>query len=460
MGVIRYMRPEILKKKWILPACVAFAILALVLIVKLQPPMSHQQEAGYVTPVNVIAVEQYPIAPTIVGYGVVEPDILFEAKSEISGKVVYVHPQLRDGAVLPKETVVIRIEPDDYQLSLQQAEADVAASEAKIREINVQIRNYQGDLKLAQGKLALMQKDLKRTESLLEKNLVSQSSVEAQQINVLQLKQEVQNLQSQLRTLPEQKGSLEAQLANTQAAEKGRQRDLDKAMISLPFNARISELAVEESQYVGQGTLLFGAQTTDKILINAQFPLQEFRTLAKGFKENQAQIIAAFRSGFSNDLFNLLGLTAKVTLADNDTQQWDAKVERISSTLDPATRTLGVVVSVDKPYEQILPGVRPPLMDGMYTKVSLQGKIRPFYAVPRDALHEDQLFLADDDKQLVRRAMPEAQLQGNLALYESGLQQGEWLIVSDVFPAIPGMLLKPIVDTELQTQVKAWAKAE
>lgn len=453
------MNREIFKKPWILLICVMAGVLGALLVVKLQPPMPHQQEASYITPVNVIEVQNYAIAPTIIGYGVVEPDILFEAKSEISGKVVFVHPQLRDGAILAKDTVVIRIEPDDYQLFLQQAQADVAANEARIREIDVQIQNYRGDLKLAQNKLALMQKDLERTKSLLEKNLVSQSSVEAQEINVLQLKQEVQNLQSQLRTLPEQKRSLEAQLANTQAAEKGRQRDLDKAMIRLPFNARISELAVEENQYVGQGTLLFGAQTTDKILINAQFPLEEFKVLAKGFKQNQAQIVAAFRSGFSTDLFELLGLTASVSLADDDTQSWNAKVERISSTLDPATRTLGVVVSVDKPYEQMLPGVKPPLMDGMYTKVTLRGKVRQFYAVPRDALHQDELFFADAENRLVRRKMPEAQLQGNLALFETGLQNGERLVVSDVFPAIPSMLLKPINDIELQAQVKLWAEA-
>jgi len=206
--------------------------------------------------------------------------------------------------------------------------------------------------------------------------------------------------------------------------------------------------------------LLFSAQTTDKILINAQFPLQQFRTLAKGFQDSQVLIRQAFRGGFSSDLFTQLGLTATVSLAGDETVYWDAKVERISSNLDPTARTLGVVVSVDRPYEQIQPGIKPPLMEGMYTEVKLQGKAREFYPVPRDALHEGELFLCDADDRLQRRTVEPLQLQGNLALFEKGLSAGEKLIVSDLFPAIPGMQLRPVADPEKQRLVKTWAEAQ
>ncbi|TXK98443.1 hypothetical protein BMR11_08260, partial [Methylococcaceae bacterium CS5] len=143
------------------------------------------------------------------------------------------------------------------------------------------------------------------------------------------------------------------------------------------------------SPWLAAGALLFSAQTTDKILINGQFTLQHFRMLAKDFKGNEALLKEAFLTGFSSDLFKKLGLNAKVRLADNDSPFWQANVERISSQLDPVTRTLGIIVSVDNPYAQIIPGTKPPLMQGMYTEIILQGKAKTFYVIPRDALHEN-----------------------------------------------------------------------
>jgi multidrug efflux pump subunit AcrA (membrane-fusion protein) len=143
------MKYEWFSKRKALPIIIAGCILLAIIIVKIQPNMQHEPEAGYITPVKVIEVKRFSVRPAIKGYGVVEPDILLESKAEVSGKIVYVHPQLRDGAIFPKDTVVIRIEERDYNLSLQQADANVAVSRAKLREIKVNIKNTRVDLNLA-----------------------------------------------------------------------------------------------------------------------------------------------------------------------------------------------------------------------------------------------------------------------------------------------------------------------
>ncbi len=454
------MLSEWTTRKRILPIIVGICLLLAIAIVKLQPAMQHEPDAGFITPVKIIEVKQYLVKPAIIGFGVVEPDILFEAKAEISGKIVYIHPQLRDGEVFAKNTEVLRIEQEDYQLALQQAHANVAISQAKLREIKIQFENTRVDLQLAKAKLALAKKDLQRYQKLSEKKLISQSAVDAQRANVLKLKQEVQNLESLLRTLPEQQRSLEAMLANSEAVARTQERNLERTSIRLPFNARITRLLVDENQFVSQGTILFSAQTTDKILINAQFPLKQFRQLAKDFRNDQALFQQAFQNGFASDFFVRLGLTAKVNLADDKNLFWNAKVERISSSMDPAARTLGIIVSVDRPYQQIQPGTKPPLMAGMYAEVRLQGKARGFYLIPRDALHERELFFCNKENQLQRRQIQPFQLQGNLALFENGMQTGEKIVVSDLFPAIPGMQLKPILDIATQRQIKKWVQEQ
>lgn len=447
-------------KRRAFPIILISCLIVAIIIIKLQPGMDHQPEAGFITPVKVIDVKQYTLKPAVIGFGIVEPDIQFEAKSEVAGKIVFVHPQLRNGAAFAEDTVVIRIEADDFQSSLQQAQANTAVNQARLREIKVKLKNTRTDLKLARQKLQLAQKDLARAGELIKRKLVSQSSFEAQQSKVIQLQQEVQNLNSLLKTLPEQQASLEASLSSTRAVTQSQQRNLDRTTIRLPFNALISNLAVEENQYVNQGALLFTAQTTDKILINAQFPLTQFRILAKDFSNSREQLRIAFQRGFSSDILTQLGLTATVRLGDDFSALWEAKVERISSQLDPITRTLGVIVSVDQPYAQIQPGIKPPLIDGMYTEVVIKGNARKFFIIPRDALHEGEVFLLNQDNTLQRRPLKPAKLQGKMALFETGLQAGEKLIVSDPFPAIPGMEVKPDQDETMSDAIKSWVEAQ
>ncbi len=440
----------------VLIACIFIALA----LVKLQPRMAHEPSAALITPVNVIEVKAYTVRPAITGFGTVEPDILLESKSEVAGKITYVHPQLRNGSILLKDTIVIRIEQDDYQLVIQQAQANVTSNRAKFREIELQKNNLKADLNLVHKKLKLAKVELARMQSLIKKHSISKSSRDAQQVNVLQLQQEAQKLSNQLKTLPEQLASAEATLANSVSMVETQQRNLGRTVIKLPFNARISQRAVDENQYVNKGALLFSAQTTNKILINGQFALQHFRMLAKDFKAQKALLKEAFLSGFSSDTFKQLGLSAKVRLADNDSPFWQANVERISSQLDPATRTLGIVISVDNPYSQIIPGTKPPLMQGMYTEILLQGKARTFYVIPRDALHENEIFILNNQNQLERRPVKNLQVQGKMILLSTGLQAGEKLIVSDLFPAISGMQIKATVKTDLQQTIADWVKEQ
>ena len=452
------MPAQLFNRRFIFIIIAAVGILTAVIIVKSRPAMQHQPENRAATKVTTIDVNQYNVRPSIKGFGEVEPDVLLDAKSEISGKIVYVHPQLRMGNILPKDTIVIRIEDNDYQLALKQAEADLAVSKANLKEMKLNLKDTEVDLKLAKDKLAIATKDLSRNEKLLKKGSISQTAMGAQQTVVLQLKQEVQSLTNQLKTLPAQLEVQEAKIIISQASVETQQRNLDRAIIKLPFNTRITALSVEENQFVSQGASLFSAQTINKVLINAQFPLEQFRILAKGFNSNQTLLEEAFKNGNTEELFSRLGLSAKVKLAGDEHALWDAKVERISGNLDPASRTLGVIVSVEHPYSDIRPGVKPPLMQGMYTEVILLGNPKNYFVVPRDALHEKQLFLVDANNRL-KRIDIKAEAQGNMLLVEQGLTTGDKIITSDLFPAVAGMDLTAVPDTVKKQQIADWLES-
>ncbi|MDC9729045.1 MAG: hypothetical protein PSN04_06925, partial [Methyloprofundus sp.] len=171
------------------PIALLSCLIIAIALVKLQPKMQHEPSAALITPVNAIEVKAYTVRPTITGFGTVEPDILLESKAEVAGKITYVHPQLRNGAILQKDTVIIRIEQEDYQQALQQAEANVASNRAKFREIELQKSNLKSDLTIVHKKLKLAKVELSRIQSLVKKQSISKSSRDNQQVKVLQLQQ-------------------------------------------------------------------------------------------------------------------------------------------------------------------------------------------------------------------------------------------------------------------------------
>ncbi|MBU6950134.1 efflux RND transporter periplasmic adaptor subunit [Hahella sp. HN01] len=453
-----------MKRRWALPLVVATGVAVAVAIIKSRPAMEHADKAQLPAAVKVVSAKRYEVRPRITGFGEVAPDVVLDSKAEVSGKVTYVHPLLKKGSILPAGTLVVSIDDRDYQLALKQAEADLAVSRANLEEMRLNIEDTEQDLKLAQEKLAIARKEQERIGRLLQKGSASQSNYDAQQSVVLQLRQETQKLSNQLQTLPYQLQVLQAKQDIAEAAVETQKRNLERTHISLPFNARITRLSVEENQFVAVGASLYGAQTIDKVLVNAQFPLSQFRLLAEGFANLEDLFQKFLEQDAASNIFTELDLAASVALAEDGDTHWDAKVERISNNLEAASRTLGVIVGVDNPYRTARPGVRPPLIEGMYAKVELQGAPQPFLVLPRDALREHELYVVDKDNRL-RRIKPHYKTQGAMLLIrqddnegDNAIHEGERVVTTDLFPAVAGMLVTPQEDNEAEALIEQWAQ--
>jgi hypothetical protein len=132
---------EFIKTKYALLAIVGVGLTLTIAIIELQPPMKHDLQERLPVAVSVVEAQQHNIRPAIFGFGTVMPDLILEAKSEVQGRVTYVHPELKRGAILSKETVLLRIDDRDYRLALTQAEADMLANQASVKEMELTIEN-------------------------------------------------------------------------------------------------------------------------------------------------------------------------------------------------------------------------------------------------------------------------------------------------------------------------------
>ena len=133
---------------------------------------------------------------------------------------------------------------------------------------------------------------------------------------------------------------------------------------------------------------------------------------------------------------------------------------RISEAIDATRQTLGIVVGVDNPYQKIIPGIRPPLLKGMYTAVDLLAPIQAALVVPRKAVHEGRVYIANDEDRLEIRPIEIRLIQGDLVVIRSGIEIDERIIVTDLTPVIEDMPLQVSTAKQAEAELRRSAAGE
>jgi RND family efflux transporter MFP subunit len=396
-----------------------------------QPPV--QAEPG--EPTRMVRIIEAPLVdfvPQAEGYGPVRPARVWSAVAQVAGRVVEIHPRLRDGEVLAERTLLLRLDPTDYELAIEQARAQLA-------ELELQERNAQASLLIEERNMELAQKSIDRNRTLVEQGSGSQSSLDEAERSMLGSQTAVQSLRNTLALIPTQRRVQEAKAVRAE-------RDLERTEIRAPFNMRVADLAVEADQYVGVGQAMVSGDDVERVEVEAQVAMSTLRRLFIGKPDIKLDV-----AKLNEQLPELVGFEPQVRLdLGNHVAEWAADFVRFDDTIDPQTRTMGVVVAVDNPYDKVKPGYRPPLSKGMFVQVVLRGKSqKQQLLVPRSAVRNGMLYLVDEDSRLRRQPVSVLFSQGDISVIGEGLEPGAKVVVSDLVPAVEGMLLEVQVDDEL-----------
>jgi multidrug efflux pump subunit AcrA (membrane-fusion protein) len=418
------------------------------------PQTRPEQER--VQAVRVIEVAPVSLVPRAVGFGYIRPELVWEAVAEVQGKIVEMNPELRRGSLLAEGELLMRIDPAQRITAKEQIQAEIESILARLQEIERREANLRNNLEIERRALEIAAQELERRRRLVEGGTISESEFDRQEQQYLTQKNRVQELENQLNLLPAEANDLRAQLSRARSRLEDTRLDIEKTVIRAPFDARVAEVMVEMGQAVNAGAVLARLDSIGVAEALAEFPLFAFRNiLPKG-----APPLAA--DGLSmQSLRRFLDVDALVRLTiGNQKLEWTGRLVRVREEVDPATRTIGAFVAVDEPYLQAVPGERPPLLRNMYCEVELRGQPIPgAIVIPRSAVRGGRVSLVGPDGRLILQEVEIDYVQGNLAVIASGLAGGETLVVSDLVPAVEGMLLEPRLDAELAEKVVAEATA-
>ncbi len=159
--------------------------------------------------------------------GKVQPEVEVKIAPEVSGEVVKLG--FREGAIVKKGDLLLAIKPDLYESQVEQQEANLVASRAMALQSKAQLLKAQDDLR--------------RSEDLFNKKLLSDSDITALRTALEVAQANVDNAQAQIRRT---EGSL------SQARDQ-----LTKTVIYSPIDGKVTSLTTELGERVA-GTGSYG----------------------------------------------------------------------------------------------------------------------------------------------------------------------------------------------------------
>lgn len=448
------------KNRFLILAPLIIALAVVISAYVLKKPIKKAPYFEKPVKVRIITMSKMTVQPKAFAYGTSIAGKTWDAVAEVSGKIAWKSDQLEDGNIVKAGTELLRIDDTSYQLTLEQINARIKASEIKQKTI-------QSSIAIDELNLKLLNKDLKDKYGLSQRGAVAKSAVDDAQLQVYSAQTKVQNLHNAAAVNRADRNVLKAQKALAEY-------ELSNTLIQAPFDVRITEVKSHVAHFVNKGQILFSADDIQTAEINARVTIGTLRPLI-------TKINATKESGAHQRVPGALSLEAIVRLKTaTHTIEWEGIVDRAAGLVDLQTQSIGIIVIVHEPYKQAKPGQRPPLTRNTFVEVELRGKPQPEQLlVPANAIHESAdftssstssstssagknkayknvVYVIDNDNRLVIRPVKIKFSQSGYSVLSQGIKAGERVVISDLVPALAGMLLEPKEDRK----TKKWLKVQ
>ena len=384
---------------------IGIGVLAFMVNNKAQPSIKPNELHG--APVLVTELTPQTYTSSISGFGTLAASQRYSVSAEVSGKVIWLHPQLSAGNKLPANTVVVRLDTQDLQLSLAKASADIDRIKTSIAQTKLEKTNAELSLKFAAENQVLIQKEYQRKEKLAKQGNLATSVLEAEQQKLINNQLDIASKEIQLQVFDARLESNQQELTKAQLSQDEIRRSLSKTTISLNQDASINTVNIEEGSFISMGSPLFTVQHPRKFELVAHYTHSGLARL--GDWQHSTAHINAF-----------------VTI---NNQRYPATVDRIEDQLS-SNRMVGIVVTLESDA----------LISGSYVEVTLTTTINDALVVPRHVLHNQQLYWLSPEQTLHIAPAQIAFTQADDVVLHSKPAEHQ-LITSPLFPAINGMAL-------------------
>jgi RND family efflux transporter MFP subunit len=340
--------------------------------------------------VRVEMVQQANERAIVRAMGTVVPALEMVLKSRVSGEIIATHPEFIEGGFLKKGTKILQIDPQDYELAVEQKRSQV---------VNAQyaLKMELGHQEVAQREWELLKGDKPAKDLDLELALRKPHLEKAR-----------------------------AELVAAEADLKQAKLDLARTVVRAPFNAIVRTKHVELGSQVSTQDVLAELVGADEYRIQVSIPVDRLKWITIPTEMREA------------------GSAVRIIYGTGSVSTFERKggVVKLLGDLDSEGRMARVLVSVKDPLDrQGNETKRPPLLIGDYVRVEIEGhELKDVFKIPRTALRDNsKIWVERGDGRLHIRQVEVVWRDPQYIFLRDGLKEGERLIVSDLATPVEGM---------------------
>lgn len=391
----------------------------------------------------------------IIGHGTVRPKNQINIVPQVSGKLVYAHPELAQGKVIPKGEVLFEIDPTVYESRVRQSEAEIRGLEATLERQKIDAVNLDERIANAEKLAAIDLRDYETGQRLYEVEKVgTQRDVDLVLQKYLRTNDALVELKSRRASMPAIQVETQAQLDASKARQVLARHDLESTKIRSPFEARVETIAAHEAQVVTAHFSIATLTDMEALEISVGIDPRELRWLDE-------MVRPAGLEREDRDALAAPAVTVRWSLPDQEFT-WTGHVTRFER-VDELSRTARMVVEIRD--VNMTAKVRsgsfdsvPTLSVGMYCRAELPANpLSEALLVPRHAIHDDRwVYVFEPDAQpssketgrLGRREISMLRTIGDRVLVDyrdregtevCKLRAGEQVVVSQLTKPVVGM---------------------
>lgn len=202
--------------------------------------------------------------------------------SEVSGVVTEL--TVKNGQLVKKGEILMKIDPTRYQLALEQAEASLNEAEQNFQAQQHQLKVTQAMLIQLENTTENAEKKFERNQSLRKTNVISQEQLDDSRISVISHQQDLASARASVEQSKAQleKSGEHGALASARARVKLAQLDLEKTTLIAPIDGVISGLNLDTGTFVNANTPMLFIVDRDEAWINADFNEKGVTKLRQG----------------------------------------------------------------------------------------------------------------------------------------------------------------------------------
>ncbi len=406
-------------------AVLAVATVIAVLLITMRPKAERQVRTQKGLLVEVLPIKAENLNMMIEAYGTVKPREVLKLVAEARGQIVAMHPSFEEGGYIRKGRILVKIDPRNYQLEVERRGVQIILTEAELKRLQQEMQNLEASLEIAKSDVELAGAENSRLKKLISKNIVAQTTVDKTEQRYLSSLERLQGLENQLALKGPLGEQIEAQRAMAKVQLRQAKLDLERTSIVSPFNGWVLEKNVEKGQHVNAGQYLGKIYKEGALDIEVRIPIKDLKWFPP----------VSSRSSRAE---------AEITFGSKDTSySWKGRVARIKAQMDEKTRTLPVVVEVNKIAaaggEQGNFHLRP----GMFVTVLIKGReIKQAFVLPRHVVHAGDVVYIVIDNRLRIRPVDILRSFKDSIFVDKGLSDGELIIKTPISGPAEGMQVR------------------